>query len=62
MARGSGEAAGPGGFGALREARVLLGRENGASEAGGAIEAKNTLLHGRMLGMTPVPTLPMPRG
>ena len=62
MARGSGEAAGPGVFGTPREARGLLGRENGATEAGGAIAANNTLLHGRMLGLTPVPTLPVPRG
>ena len=34
----------------------LLGRENRASVPGGATAANNTLLNGRVIGMTPVPT------
>ena len=36
--------------------RGLLGRENRASVPGGATAANNTLLNGRVIGMTPVPT------
>ena len=37
------------------EDRGILGRKNGASEAGGKTAANNTPLHGRVLGMTSVP-------
>ena len=34
----------------------LLSRENGASEEGGVTAANNIPLHGRVIGMTPLPT------
>ena len=44
------------------EDQGFLGREHGASEAGGKTEANNTWLHGKVLGMTPVTPPPESRG